>query len=255
MPAANQFRLPALRISSMGVLEQVGGRGDSTSSILKSPLAARGTGFVFRSTNGAMASQISVAKTLRVVVPPGVTTSAVPMVSPPANTRPRPSTLMCPSTPTSALKAAIAHNWAGGCTPRTMFRLTVVATGHGPGAAETPSAPIAPLNVTSVSSVSPSDGISATRGMTSSLRVLIIESISNTAFPKGTEKLSQIPPLQPTCIAHGLCPVRQNKTKQNKAKGEGVPPQRSKGNAMPAPGDGCAAFGPSGCEPGDRHRG
>src|SRR5260370_22407813 len=118
MPAANQFGLPALRISSTGVLQEAGGQGDSTSSILKSPLASRGTGFVFRSTNGATFSQISVAKTLRVAVPPaGVSTSAVPLGFPPANTRPPPSTLMCPSTLSSALGSAISPRPAGGCPP------------------------------------------------------------------------------------------------------------------------------------------
>src|SRR3981189_351670 len=95
MPAANQFRLPALRISNTGVAqEDRGGGDDSTSSIVKSPFAASGTpfGLVLRSVNGAMFSQMSVAKTLRPAVPPvGVTTSAVPMVLPPANTRAAPS--------------------------------------------------------------------------------------------------------------------------------------------------------------------
>src|SRR5713226_221883 len=46
MPAANQFRLAALRIRSTGVAQEdgAGGRGDSTSLMLKSPFAARGTG-------------------------------------------------------------------------------------------------------------------------------------------------------------------------------------------------------------------
>src|ERR1700738_1599248 len=65
MPAANQLPLPALRIRSTGVAqEDGGGGGDSTSSILKSPFAARGTGLVLRSTNGATFSQMSVAKTV-----------------------------------------------------------------------------------------------------------------------------------------------------------------------------------------------
>src|ERR1700731_5288877 len=92
MPAANQVRLPAvLRISSTGVAQEDRGRGggDSMASILKSPFAASGTParFVLRWTKVGTFSQMSVAKTLRPAVPPvGVTTSAVPMVLPPANT-------------------------------------------------------------------------------------------------------------------------------------------------------------------------
>src|SRR5258708_39994232 len=109
MPAANQFRLPALRISSTGVLQEAGGQGDSTSSILKSPLASRGTGFVFRSTNGATFSQISVAKTLRVAVPPaGVRTKADPMGLPPGKQRTRPPPLFCPAALTPAPPTSIA---------------------------------------------------------------------------------------------------------------------------------------------------
>ncbi|SRR6266404_5495584 len=102
MPAANQFRPPAvLRINSTGVAqEDRGGGGDSTSSIVKSPFAASGTPakFVLRWTKVGTFSQMSVAKTLRLaVVPPvGVTASAVPMVLPPANTRPRPSAQLPP---------------------------------------------------------------------------------------------------------------------------------------------------------------
>src|SRR5882762_4131115 len=176
MPAANQFRLPALRISSTGVAQEDGGGGggDSTSPILKSPFAARGTGFVLRSTNGATVSHMRVAKTSRVAVPPvGVSTSAVPTVSPPANTRPRPSAVMCPSAFASALKWAISHSWAGGCTPRTMLRVTAVATGAIPTALETPSAPIPPSNLASVSSLRPSEGTSATRTIASSATVLM----------------------------------------------------------------------------------
>src|SRR5262252_9582356 len=95
MPAAKKFRLPALRISSTGAAqaEGAGGEGDSTSSILKSPSAARGTPFwlVLRSVNGAVFSQMSVAKTLMTAAPPEAEVPiAVPMVSPPANTRPFP---------------------------------------------------------------------------------------------------------------------------------------------------------------------
>src|SRR6267142_3430474 len=174
MPAANQARLAALRISSTGVLQDPGGQGVSMSLILKSPSASRGTGLVLRSTNGDTFSQMSVAKTVRVAVPPvGVSTSAVPTVSPPANTRPRPTALICPLAFTSALQAAIAHSWAAGCTPRTMLRVTVAATGAGPGALETPSTPIPPLNLASESSVRPSDGTNATKAIPSNVTVLM----------------------------------------------------------------------------------
>jgi hypothetical protein len=110
------------------------------SSILKSPFAASGTParFVLRWTKLGTFSQMSVAKTLRPAVPPvGVTTSAVPMVLPPANTRPRPSALMRPSTITSALKSAIAHGWPGAWTPRILFRSTTVAVAAVPSPCET----------------------------------------------------------------------------------------------------------------------
>jgi hypothetical protein len=48
---------------------------------------------------------------------------AVPIVSPPANTRPFPLAVMCPSTVTRAWKSAIAHGVLGGWTPRTMLRV------------------------------------------------------------------------------------------------------------------------------------
>src|SRR5258708_18606686 len=155
MPAANQNPLPALRISSTGVAqEDGGGGGDSTSSILKSPFAARGTGFVLRSTNGATFSQKSVAKTLMLAAAPvGVSTSAVPMASPEENTRPRPSTAMRPSSFTSAFNLAMTHEEAG-CTPRASVAVTTVATGAIPWAFETGSTPIPPSNFTSVSSAS-----------------------------------------------------------------------------------------------------
>src|SRR5260370_40551649 len=129
MPAANQFPLPALRIRSTGVAqEDGGGGGDSTSSILKSPFAARGTGFVLRSTNGATFSQKSVAKTLMLAAAPvGVSTSAVPMASPEENTRPRPSTAMRPSSFTSAFNLAMTHQESG-CTQPRLLRRSAAAT-------------------------------------------------------------------------------------------------------------------------------
>src|SRR5260221_5094216 len=133
MPAANQNPLPALRISSTGVAqEDGGGGGDSTSSILKSPFAARGTGFVLRSTNGATFSQMSVAKTVMLAAAPvGVSTSAVPMASPDANTRPRPSAVMRPSSFTSAFNLAMTHEEAG-CTPPAMLLVAIAAVGAWP---------------------------------------------------------------------------------------------------------------------------
>src|SRR5215469_13555496 len=167
MPAAKKFRLPALRTSSTGVAQEdgAGGGGDSTSLIWKSPFAARGTPFwlVLRSVNGAVFSQMSVAKTLMTAAPPEAEVPiAVPMVSPPANTRPFPLTVMCPSTVTSAWKSAIAHGVLGGWTPRTMLRVTVVAVVPVPNPAETPIAPIAPSNVTKVSSATDGSGVSTT---------------------------------------------------------------------------------------------
>src|SRR5258708_35161942 len=134
MPAANQNPLPALRISSTGVAqEDGGGGGDSTSSILKSPFAARGTGFVLRSTNGATFSQMSVAKTLMLAAAPvGVSTSAVPMASPEANTRPRPSAVMRPSSFTSAFNLAMTHEEAG-FTPRAMLGVAGAPQAPRPG--------------------------------------------------------------------------------------------------------------------------
>src|SRR6267378_8101286 len=175
MPAANQFPLPALRISSTGVAqEDGGGGGDSTSSILKFPFAARGTGFVLRSTNGATFSQMSVAKTLRLAAGPpvGVSTSAVPMASPEENTRPRPSTAMRPSSFTSAFNLAMTHEEAG-CTPRTMLRVTTVATGAIPWAFETGSTPIPPSNLTSVSSASENDSTSPSKPTASIMPILM----------------------------------------------------------------------------------
>src|SRR6516164_6905650 len=168
MPAAKKFRLPALRISSTGVAheEGAGGGGDSTSSIVKSPFAARGTPFAFvlRSVNGAVFSQMSVAKTLMTAAPPEADVPiAVPIVSPPANTRPFPLTVMCPSTVTWAWKSVIAHGVLGGWTPRTMLRVTVVAVVSVPKPAETPIAPIAPSNVTNVLSATAESGVSTTQ--------------------------------------------------------------------------------------------
>src|SRR5215831_5589932 len=137
MPAAKKFRLPALRISSTGVAqaEGAGGVGDNTSLIWKSPFAARGTPFLFvlRSVNGAVFSQISVAKTLMTAAPPEADVPiAVPIVLPPANMRPLPLAVMCPSAVTSAWKSAIVHGVLGALTPRILLRFTVVAVAPPP---------------------------------------------------------------------------------------------------------------------------
>src|SRR5260370_33726298 len=110
MPAANQNPLPALRISSTGVAqEDGGGGGDSTTSILNSPFAARGTGFVLRSTNGATFSPMSVAKTVMLdAAPVGFRTIAVPMASTYANTRPLPPAAKPLSSLNSALNLAVS---------------------------------------------------------------------------------------------------------------------------------------------------
>src|SRR5256885_12280644 len=52
MPAANQLPPPATRISSTGVLQEAGGAGESTSSILKFPSSDRATGFFFQAEDG-----------------------------------------------------------------------------------------------------------------------------------------------------------------------------------------------------------
>src|SRR5258708_24365710 len=175
MPAANQIPLPALRIRSTGVAQEDGGGGGaSTLSILKSPFAAGGTGLVLRSTKGATFSQMSVAKTLRLAaVPPvGVSTSAVPMVSPAANTRPRPSTVMRPSSFTSAFNLWMTHS-AAGCTPRTMLRVTVAASAASTQAFETGSTPIPPSNLTSVPSTSGNDSTNPSKPTASIVTILM----------------------------------------------------------------------------------
>src|SRR5713226_7299698 len=91
MPAANQFPPITLRMRSTGLVQSAGGIGCSTSSILKSPLGASGTPvmlFVLRNVNGGAASQINVANTCCPV--------ALPILPPPANTNPFPSTSMSP---------------------------------------------------------------------------------------------------------------------------------------------------------------
>ena len=98
---------------------------------------------VFRSTKGDAASQISVAKTLA--------PAFVLMPLPPAKSRPLPSTLMCPSVLTSALRSAIAQSWPAGLTPRTTFLVTLgklPSAFAAPETFETGWTPIPPSNLT-----------------------------------------------------------------------------------------------------------
>jgi hypothetical protein len=108
MPAANQFPLPAVRIRSIGLAQSAVGIGLSTSSILKSPLAASGTPAVsvLCSINGAILSQINVANTNWPV--------ALPALFPPAKTSPLPSTLMSPLVFIRAFRSLILQSWPGG---------------------------------------------------------------------------------------------------------------------------------------------
>src|SRR4029077_13624188 len=149
MPAANQAPLGDTRIRSTELPHSAGGAGISTSSIRKSPLAASGTPvmFVLNWVKGGVASQISVAQTLALPF--------VPMVLPPPSSRPRRSTRIRPSTFTSALKSEITQIWPAGLTPRTTFR---IMSGKLPSALGVPAtfatgrSPMAPLNLTNVSS-------------------------------------------------------------------------------------------------------
>ena len=86
---------------------------------------------------GGVGSQISVAKTLAPALLPTL---------PPASRRPRPSTLICPSSLTSPRSSRITQGSPGGWTPRTMFRFTTAAVAAGPGAEETGMTPIPPSN-------------------------------------------------------------------------------------------------------------
>src|SRR5882762_792154 len=129
MPAANQGEVggATVRMRSTGLAQSAGGAGTSTSSIRKLPLGWSGTpttAFVLRSTKGATASQISVAKTLALAVKP--------MRTPPPSSRPLPSTWIRPSAFTSAVRAEITQIWPAGWTPRTMLRFTSAVVGANP---------------------------------------------------------------------------------------------------------------------------
>src|SRR5215467_5316815 len=150
IPTANHPLFAALRIKSMGLMQMSGGRGESTSSILKSPLGDSKTpaGDEILSVKGALGSQIRVAKT---EVPAG----ARPALFPPPRINPFPSTWMRPFALTVASSWSITQIWPAGCTLRTIFRFTLSTTsavGCVGGTAtpdETGITPIPPLNVNS----------------------------------------------------------------------------------------------------------
>src|SRR6185369_8794199 len=77
--------------------------------------------------------------------------------------RPFPDTLMRPSSVTTAARSEITHSWPGGWTPRTMLRLTVAAVGAGPGALDTGSTPMPPLNLAIALSALAHSGADASR--------------------------------------------------------------------------------------------
>src|SRR6266403_1739812 len=125
MPAANQGLVggATVRMRSTGVAQSAGGAGTSTSSIRKSPSGWSGTpttAFVLRSTKGATASQISVAKTLALAVKP--------MRTPPPSSRPLPSTWGRPSAFTPAVRAEFTQISPAGGNRRTQVRFTRVSS-------------------------------------------------------------------------------------------------------------------------------
>src|SRR5215467_3122790 len=154
IPTANHPLFAALRINSMGLMQTSGGSGESTSSILKSPLGASKTpaGDEILSVKGAVGSQIRVAKT---EVPSG----ARPALFPPPRINPFPSTVMRPFGLTVASSWSITQIWPAGCTLRTIFRFTLSTTSAvgGVGATATPDetgmTPIPPLNINSAAAV------------------------------------------------------------------------------------------------------
>lgn len=89
MPTANQTPDPApFRMSSTGESQEVGGGGDKTSLILKSPSASSATRFELLAIAVLAGPQNRVAKTLAPAL--------VPIPLPAARSRPRPLTLMRP---------------------------------------------------------------------------------------------------------------------------------------------------------------
>src|SRR5262245_13271532 len=106
----------------MGLAQMSGGSGASAASILKSPVGdsrtpARG---VTLSVKGGVGSQIRVANT--------DCPAARPALFPPPKINPFPSTVMRPFALTLASSSSITQIWPAGCTPRTMFRVTLGAT-------------------------------------------------------------------------------------------------------------------------------
>src|SRR2546425_12971090 len=119
MPAANHAP-PPLMIRRTGDAHGLGGVAPGvgpfvalkTSSMRKSPLGSRATRFAESNLVGVVVlSQKSRARTLWFPF--------VPIVFPPARSKPRPWTLILPSDFTSAVSAAILQIWPGGGVPRT----------------------------------------------------------------------------------------------------------------------------------------
>ena len=121
----------------------LGGAGDRTSLIVKSPSASSGTPVELELEAVALEAgpQKRVAKTL---CPP-----FVPMPLPPASSKPRPDRRICPSTFTVAVRSPILQIWPGGGTPRTVFGEAVVVDPL-TVTLEIGSTPMPPLNRTSV---------------------------------------------------------------------------------------------------------
>ena len=129
------------------MVHELGGAGDRTSLIVKSPSASRGTPVRLELEAVALAAgpQKRVAKTL---CPP-----LVPMPLPPASSKPRPTRRIRPSTFTVAVRSAILQIWPGGEMPRTVFGEAVIVDPL-TVTLEIGSTPMPPLNRTSVSSLS-----------------------------------------------------------------------------------------------------
>jgi hypothetical protein len=162
MPAANQFLLATLRISSTGVAQEDagGGAGDSTSSMVKSPFSARGTPtieFVLRSINGATFSQMSVAKTLITAAPPEpAVPTAVPIVAS-GEHEASPVGLDVPVELHLGLKIGDPPYLVGRRDSANNVQVTAVAL-----TVETGMAPIPPSNLTNTPSATADSGASAT---------------------------------------------------------------------------------------------
>jgi hypothetical protein len=150
IPTANQgfgnVPLAALRIKSMGLVQEAGGSGERVSLIWKSPVGESKTPAKLEvcSVKGTVGSQIRVAITCRAAVPDG----ARPALSPPPRINPFPLTVMLPFEFTVAAKLLIFQICPGGCTPRTILKVGVTVQGEvvpQPVMLETGSTPIPPL--------------------------------------------------------------------------------------------------------------